>query len=368
MESRLAIAFLVILSSMVAYHQAEAKKGKARSLLVVLQEVDALKEKLEHLSTGNGSLPWEPVIGKHAFLDDEDFALGVLPDTKKQRASARRAPPNRKPPLKPGETKPPAAGRIKLPKAYNARDVYGYRCPSFNHIMYQGSCGNCWAVASTALVNDRTCMYLGEKEEQKFYSAKHMTQCLKKGCDGGWFADALQYWITDGLVTGGDYRQKEPSGCKPYPKNTTDMKNATCATTCDDGNPFSDDQKTFGGARYEIKSKNPTEIMAEIYMYGPVIATFDVYDDLAHYYKKGVYKRVSTKKLGGHACKLYGWGVENNVPFWYASNSWGSDWGDGGFFKIQRGTNECNVETNIHAAVPAAGLYYSEAEQAEANA
>jgi hypothetical protein len=350
---------LSLLAVIIAHHQIDAQvksRGKTRSLLVAVKEVADINQKLANASQ-DGAPQWQASFkNDFALLPDENFVFGVLEKPGTVRALPKRPPTNRRPPLKPGQTKP-ETGKIRIPKEYNARAVYAQKCPSLNHVMYQGSCGNCWAVACTAMINDRSCMYQKPDEEQKFFSAKHLTTCLPKGCDGGWYADALQFWITDGMVTGGDFRMNQPAGCKATPTDTGTMKNATCKPTCDDGSEIFEEEKSFGGARYEIKSKNVNEIMAEIYLYGPVIATFDVYDDFAHYYKKGVYKRISDKKLGGHAAKLYGWGVENNVPFWYAANSWGKDWGDGGFFKIQRGTNECNIETNIHAAIPSSALF-----------
>lgn len=67
----------------------------------------------------------------------------------------------------------------------------------------------------------------------------------------------------------------------------------------------------------------------------------------------GVYKHVAGKVLGGHAIRILGWGVENNTPYWLVANSWNSDWGDNGFFKILRGSDECGIEGQINAGIPA---------------
>ena len=54
--------------------------------------------------------------------------------------------------------------------------------------------------------------------------------------------------------------------------------------------------------------------------------------------------------MANHAVKILGWGTLDDVDYWLCANSWGVDWADnGGFFMIQRGTNECSIESNIVA-------------------
>lgn len=67
----------------------------------------------------------------------------------------------------------------------------------------------------------------------------------------------------------------------------------------------------------------------------------------------GVYNYVAGEALGGHAVRILGWGVEIDSPYWLVANSWNTDWGDKGFFKILRGNNECGIEENIQAGLPA---------------
>lgn len=67
-----------------------------------------------------------------------------------------------------------------------------------------------------------------------------------------------------------------------------------------------------------------------------------------------MYKHVAGKALGGHAIRILGWGVQNgNIPYWLIANSWNNDWGSDGFFKILRGSDECGIEGQINAGLPA---------------
>ena len=98
-------------------------------------------------------------------------------------------------------------------------------------------------------------------------------------------------------------------------------------------------------------------IQKEIMTHGPVEVGFFVFSDF-RLYKSGVYQKSAnaTGPEGGHAVKALGWGTEDGVPYWIIANSWSPAWGDGGFFKIIRGTNECGIETTVAAGLPATKL------------
>ena len=72
------------------------------------------------------------------------------------------------------------------------------------------------------------------------------------------------------------------------------------------------------------------------------------------YLIQGVYKTHSKNELGGHAIRILGWGKENGVPYWLVANSWNTDWGDNGYIKILRGSDECGIESDISAGIPKA--------------
>ena len=80
---------------------------------------------------------------------------------------------------------------------------------------------------------------------------------------------------------------------------------------------------------------------------------FFVFSDF-RLYKSGVYQKSAnaTGPEGGHAVKALGWGTEDGADYWIIANSWSPAWGDDGFFKIIRGTNECGIETTVAAGLP----------------
>lgn len=49
---------------------------------------------------------------------------------------------------------------------------------------------------------------------------------------------------------------------------------------------------------------------------------------------------------------VYGWGVENGIKYWKAQNSWGSQWGESGSFRIVKGVNNLGIETECSSAIP----------------
>ncbi|XP_028202468.1 thiol protease aleurain-like isoform X4 [Glycine soja] len=57
--------------------------------------------------------------------------------------------------------------------------------------------------------------------------------------------------------------------------------------------------------------------------------------------KDGVYK-FTAKNDVNHAVLAVGYGVEDGVLYWIIKNSWGSNWGVNGYFKMELGKNMCD--------------------------
>ncbi|XP_044252679.1 cathepsin B-like cysteine proteinase 4 [Tribolium madens] len=247
------------------------------------------------------------------------------------------------------ELQEPQKTRRAIPETPDAREYWPQCKDVIGNIRNQGRCGSCWAFSTAEVMSDRLCIATNGTVKFEF-SPEDLINCCSncgKKCNGGYTLYAWQYYMTSGVVSGGDYNTSR--GCQPYSASSFIYGIApTCSKTCQNAKYATsyDTDKQVGGSPYQIPG-SVTSIQNEILKNGPVIAGYEVYEDF-QFYQSGVYSHISGVEVGRHAVKIIGWGTENGVPYWLVANSWGKEWAKlGGLFKIKRGTNECGIEASI---------------------
>jgi len=243
-----------------------------------------------------------------------------------------------------------------VPESFDARTQWA-NCSVMRKVRNQAGCGSCWAFGATESFEGSRCAATGEDVE---FSAGQTSSCsgfFGNGCGGGQPDSANSWFVSHGVVTGGEYGEDNgcvPYGCAPCPKGlypptceTNECGNTLkCAKSCTNSNyktPFAQDKAKAKKAFSVGSVANAQKALMES---GPMSASFTVYADFPTY-KSGVYSHTSGSELGGHAVALYGWGVENGQKYWLLKNSWTAAWGDHGFFKVIRGTNDCGIEEDL---------------------
>jgi len=251
-----------------------------------------------------------------------------------------------------------------LPKEFDSRTAWP-ECYSISEIRDQGSCGSCWAFGATETMTDRSCIHSPSKTTFH-YSAENLLSCCTQcgyGCNGGMPGAAFLYWKHGGIVSGGRFNSSE--GCQPYeiapcehhvsgPRPTCGGEEGdtpACSHSCQASynGTYHDDLHSAKKA-YSL-ANDERQIMYDIMTNGPVEGAFSVYVDFLHY-KGGVYQHTHGKFLGGHAIRVLGWGEEGGKKYWLCANSWNTDWGMNGFFKILKGSNHCGIEGEMVTGIP----------------
>ncbi|XP_056632606.1 cathepsin B-like [Diorhabda sublineata] len=252
-----------------------------------------------------------------------------------------------------------------IPDTFFAYDQWPQCENVIRTIRDQASCSSSWAVAAASAMSDRRCIK-SNGELTVLVSSEDLLECCSncgQGCDGGYPYMAWLYWQTDGIVTGGIYNTTD--GCKSYsmwpcerythddlrpPCNDYNFTTPTCNRQCDSPDKVYANELTYGdGSPYNLTTVE--DIQRDIMQHGSVEATIKVYEDFLSY-QLGVYSYTMGDLVGEQSIRIVGWGVEDDLPYWRAANSWNYNWGLYGYVKILRGTNEVGIESEVIAGLP----------------
>jgi len=86
-------------------------------------------------------------------------------------------------------------------------------------------------------------------------------------------------------------------------------------------------------------------MVQEIYQRGPIACGIAVPEALEDY-TGGVFEDDTGDMDIVHDISVVGFGVDNGTKYWLVRNSWGHHWGEEGFFRVVRGTNNIAIESD----------------------
>ncbi len=220
-----------------------------------------------------------------------------------------------------------------VPATFDWRNVDGNGKSYVTPIRNQRSCGSCWAFAATAGLESYTLMTSNIPNANLDLGEQILISCYNtNGCSGGSPSGASYYIKTVGLPL---------ESCFPYEAyDANDGANSVfCSEACANWQ-----QSTYKIISYGSVSKSVTAIKDALVSYGPLVTTFSVYSDF-YSYNGGIYSYVAGSYQGGHAVLIVGYDDVNEC--FIVKNSWGTGWGESGFFRIDYG--ELNSAVNFGA-------------------
>ena len=93
----------------------------------------------------------------------------------------------------------------------------------------------------------------------------------------------------------------------------------------------------------------------ELLKNGPMECSIEATDEFVAY-TGGIYNQTLPDPANNlnHSIAVVGWGRDatTGTDYWIGRNSWGTYWGEGGFFRILMGSDNLGIETVCTAGVP----------------
>ncbi|OHS94721.1 Pro-cathepsin H [Tritrichomonas foetus] len=204
-----------------------------------------------------------------------------------------------------------------------------------NPIKDQGDCGSCWAFSAISTAESA---YAIKNNELLSYSEQNLVDCcpLCFGCVSGFPNYALKHVETT----------QNHQFCREsdYIYTATD----------DQGCRFSQfDHVGYYSGSVSVERYDEQDLLEKVGTYGVASICMDAHLPTFLAYQNGIYETDEcSERFLNHAVNVVGYGSENGVDFWIARNSWGTGWGENGYFRIRRNAdNMCGIATEAFVAL-----------------
>jgi len=190
----------------------------------------------------------------------------------------------------------------------------------------QGQCGSCWAFSTTEAIE--SAWFLSGKKLAKL-AMQQIVDCdtTDQGCDGGDPPTAYQYVISAG-------------GLDSLSSYAYTAQDGTCAFKAKDVVAKISDWE------YVTQDQDEGAMLNFVSSTGPPSICVDA--ESWQYYTGGI---ITTSDGCGtsldHCVQLTGFGTANSTDYWHVRNSWGTDWGEKGYLRVQRGSDVCGIAQEV---------------------
>ena len=230
----------------------------------------------------------------------------------------------------------------------------------------QRSCGSCWAFSAVGIVESSINIAKGDPDWDPDLSEQYLvSDCHPdpygggyQTCCGGSKGSALTYIFDSGIpdegcmgyVDGSSGYDGSSCGCSSGScssgctyKNDGKCSDQTCSDRCGDWDTRLEFITEYGWVENDL-----TSIKQALVDYGPLAVSMDIgYSmDENYYYDGDIFRCKTEDGTTNHAVVIVGY--DDAGGYWIVRNSWGTGWGDDGYFMV--GYGECSIEEYVYYA------------------
>jgi C1A family cysteine protease len=94
----------------------------------------------------------------------------------------------------------------------------------------------------------------------------------------------------------------------------------------------------------DVPANSPSQLQLAVAQQ-PVSVAIEADQGVFQFYTGGIIKQSSCGTNLDHGVLLIGYGTDNGQDYWLLKNSWGTSWGEQGFFRFERNMNTQDAGT-----------------------
>jgi cathepsin L len=294
----------------LAHQKQYSSPGEEAKRLKIFTE-NLAKIEAHNVRYEKGEVTYSKAMNKFGDWTAEEF-LAFVNSTRFQKPRLAKAPP-----------------KLHLNRRLAEDEVDWRTKGAVTEVGTEGDCGASWSFSALGALEGQLAIKTGQLVA---LSSQNLLDCSADygngACEGGLTHSAYDYIQDNGIMSESDYPYEGQQGSCRFDSSKSVTK--------------------ISGYQ-DVDYMSETSLQTTVATIGPVASAVHATDNLQFYYGGIFFDDTCNLSLTdlNHGVLIVGYGTELQYDYWIVKNSWGTDWGENGFYKsIRNYGNNCGIATS----------------------